>query len=705
MVACPWEHLRKRPELCLPLTTLKGVGPRRAELLAQKGLLTPLDLLYFVPIRYEDRTCVLPVSDARHGDRVWVKGKPLVAREAFFPKSRKRLFKAVIEDGSGQVNLFWFHYKKAYLLNLIKKGREVMVFGEIQEKGSEKQIIHPEIKPATVGDQGDDLCIYPIYTVVDGIPPRTLKSLISKALEQYGGYVEDPVPRDIRERRGLPDLREALEGLHRPPPEADMELLERKKSPYHQRLAFDFHLKTLLNLELRKRVRRHQKVPPLTVSEDLMERLNRDLPFSLTKDQVGAVEAITADLKQGRPMSRMVHGDVGCGKTVVAAVAAYLVVKNGKQVAFMAPTQVLAAQHHHFFLSLSKKMGFRSALLTGAMKAENRRKVYEQIEKGLVNVVIGTQALIQEPLNFADLGLAIVDEQHRFGVRQRSILDGKGRHPHLLVMSATPIPRTLAMTLYGDMDISSIREYPAGHLPVVTRLVPKKHKRQVYEVLKKRMADGQQAMVICPVIDASEDEDMKSALDMAKKLEALFTPPFRVEVIHGRMTAERKNEIMEDFRKGNTQLLVGTTVMEVGIHAPGATVMVIEQPELFGLAQLHQLRGRVGRGKIQGLCLLMLSENTGDLAGERLDLLIRTSDGFLIAQKDLEMRGQGRLMGVNQAGTGEWSQWAALSNPDLLTVAREEAIRIIDEDPGLTRAPYRPLRGLIEPEWGKPLEL
>jgi len=687
------------------LTSLKGIGPRRAELLAAKGLRTPLDLLYFVPTRYEDRTCVLPISEARQGDRVWVRGKALVAREAFFPKSRKRLFKAVIEDGSGQVELLWFHYKKGYLLNLIKKDRELMVFGEIQQKGTERQIIHPEIRAANSGDQGEELCIYPVYPVVDGIPSRTLKSLISMALEQYGGYIEDPLPRAIRKRRYLPDLKGALDGLHNPPPESGMELLEGKESSSHQRLAFDLHLKTLLNLEFRKRVRKLQAISPFAVSGETMERLNSCLPFSLTKDQIEAVKAISTDLTSGRPMSRLLHGDVGCGKTVVAAAAAYLVVLNGKQVALMAPTQVLATQHHDFFLSLSKKMGFRPILLTGAMKVADRRKVYEQIEKGIVNVIVGTQALIQDPLNFADLGLAVVDEQHRFGVRQRSLLDNKGKHPHLLVMSATPIPRTLAMTLYGDMDISSIREYPSGHLPVVTRLVPKKHKRQVYEVLKKRMADGQQAMVICPVIEGSEDEGVKSALEMAKRLETLFTPPFRVEVIHGRMTAERKNKIMDDFRKGNIQLLVGTTVVEVGIHAPGATVMVVEQPEFFGLAQLHQLRGRVGRGKIQGLCLLMLSENTGDPARERLDLLIRTGDGFLIAQKDLEMRRQGRLMGVEQAGAGEWNHWAALSNPDLLMGAREEAIRIVDEDPSLALATNQPLRGLVEPEWKRPLEL
>jgi ATP-dependent DNA helicase RecG len=693
------------PELCRPLITLKGVGARRAELLAGKGLLTPLDLLYFVPLRYEDRTNFLPISEARHGDRLWVRGNATVAREAFFPKSRKRLFKAVIEDGSGKVDLLWFHYKKAYLLNLIKKGRELMAFGEIQQKGQEKQIIHPEIRSATPGGPGDNLCFYPVYPVVDGIPPRTLKSLISAALEQYGSCVEDPLPRAVRERRNLPDIWEALEGLHRPPPGCDLKLLESKRSSFHQRLAFDLHLKTLLNLELRKRVRRYQKIPPLAAPVDLMERLKTALPFSLTKDQVGAVKAVADDLKQGFPMSRLLHGDVGCGKTVVAAAAAYVVVGNGKQVALMAPTQVLAAQHHDFFLHLSKKMGFRPVLLIGATKAAERRRVHEQIEKGLVNVIIGTQTLIQEPLNFADLGLAIVDEQHRFGVRQRSLLDGKGKHPHLLVMSATPIPRTLAMTLYGDMDISSIREYPPGHLPVVTRLVPRRHKRHVYEVLKKRMAGGQQAMVICPVIETSDDEGVKSALHMAEKLKALFTPPFHVEVIHGRMPSERKNEIMEDFRKGHTQLLVGTTVVEVGIHAPGATVMVIEQPELFGLAQLHQLRGRVGRGKIQGLCFLMLSENTGDAAGQRLDLMTRTSDGFLIAQKDLEMRGQGRLTGLKQAGAGEWGQWAALSDPGLLMAAREEAIRIVDEDPGLSRAPNRSLRDLIEPEWRRPLEL
>lgn len=698
MAACPWEQLKNIRELSLPLTCLKGVGPKRARLLADKGLTTIRDLFYFLPARYEDRTRLVPIGADVEGERLWVSGKIVQARENFFPKSRKRVFEMIIQDDSGQLGLLWFHYSKAHLFGFARKGAKLLAYGQIQRNGPRRQMIHPEIRAGDLEEDRDYLRIYPVYPVVEGISPGTMKSLISEALEKYGNHVPDALPEDIRARHGLSPLGEAIQGVHKPSPALPFASLSEKRAPCHRRLGFDALLKTMLNLELRKAARRLQTVPPLLLPDDLVGRLKAELPFLLTDGQSRAVDDILSDLKSGHPMSRLLHGDVGCGKTVVAAIAASLMISNGKQAAFMAPTQVLVSQHYDFFLHLPKAMGFRPIILTGALKTKERRAAYLEIERGTANMIIGTQALIQEALDFSNLGLAIVDEQHRFGVAQRSLLDGKGKHPHLLVMSATPIPRTLAMTLYGDMDISTIREYPANRLPVITRLVPRDRKRQVYDIVKKRMAKGEQALVICPVIDAGEDEELRNALEMSRKLQILFTPPFRVAMIHGRMPSQEKDRIMDAFRRGEIHLLVGTTVVEVGIHAPGATVLVVEQPERFGLAQLHQLRGRVGRGSVRGLCLLMLSEGLPDLARERLEVLTRTGDGFVIAQKDLEMRGQGELMGMRQAGAGEWDRSDILLDPDTLESAREEAKRIAGQDPGLCTPANQPLRGLIAEE-------
>jgi len=705
MIACPWQCLEKIPELGQPLTSLKGVGSKRAGLLAGKGIKNILDLFYFLPTRYEDRTRLVVIGDAADEERVWVSGNIVSAREEFFPRSRKRLFRVLLEDQSGRMHLIWFHYRKAHLSRIARKGASLLAFGRIQDSGLQKQMIHPEIIPGIPEQTKDFLAVNPVYPAIDGISQRTMKLLISEAFRLYGDCLPDPLPAPIRQCRNLPDLVETLREVHSPPAESSARLLNAMKTQGHQRLRFDLAFKTMLNLSLRKTARKRRPVKPLTVPADLEKRLRASLPFALTKGQRDALRDILRDFRTGYPMSRLIQGDVGCGKTVVAAVAAYVAIRNEKQVALMAPTQVLARQHWASFRKLSGTMGFAPALLTSSLKAPERERVYEEIREGTVNVIIGTQALVQDSLTFSHLGLAIIDEQHRFGVRQRALLDSKGNRPHVLAMSATPIPRTLCMTLYGDMDISTIRESPKGRLPVVTRLVERSRKTSVYRFLKKRLEAGQQALVICPVIEAEEDEDLKDAVDMAGKLENLFSPLFRVALIHGRLPAPQKDAIMEDFRNGRIHLLVSTTVIEVGLHVPNASVMVIEQPERFGLAQLHQLRGRIGRGPVQGVCLLMLSEHLTEQARQRLAVLTRSTDGFEIARKDLELRGHGEIMGVKQAGTGEWGVLDVLRDPDLFIAAREEAEKIVKEDPGFTRPSSLPLREILEPEWKTPLEI
>jgi len=444
----------------------------------------------------------------------------------------------------------------------------------------------------------------------------------------------------------------------------------------------------------------HEKSPGIVFSipRDLLSRVEKYFSFTLTDDQAKAVEAIIKDLKSGRPMNRLLQGDVGCGKTAVAVVAAYIGIGNRCQVALMAPTQILARQHQQYFSSLPAEMGFRPVLLTGALKSQARSEAREKILNGESNLIIGTQALIQKDLSFSRLGMVIIDEQHRFGVRQRALLDRKGTDPHLLVMTATPIPRTLGMTVYADMEMSIIKEYPKGHRPAETRLMHEGRKMEVYHMVRTRMSAGQQVLVICPVIEGSEDRDLKNALAMYSGLERIFKPRFRIGLIHGQLPASVKEQTIEDFRKGRYDLLVGTTVVEVGIHAPGATVVVIEDPERFGLAQLHQLRGRVGREKERGLCVLMVKKGLPEESLARLKVLAECHDGFEIAQRDLEIRGQGELLGTKQAGPGELEFSEILGEPELLTIAKKEAERILEADPELSNPENRGLRNFIYSE-------
>jgi ATP-dependent DNA helicase RecG len=436
-------------------------------------------------------------------------------------------------------------------------------------------------------------------------------------------------------------------------------------------------------MALRKKERLTGGGPAFVIPPDLLDRFQGQIPFTLTGDQVGVIKDIMSDMTRDAPMNRLVQGDVGCGKTVVAAAAVAAAVLNRCQAALMAPTQILARQHYEFFSNLSTELGIRPVLLTGVLEKKERLDLYQKISEGECNLVIGTQALIQEGLSFHKLGLVVIDEQHRFGVRQRALLRSKGTTPHTLVMTATPIPRSLALILYGDTDISTIREYPGGRRAVHTYVVKDEKRQRGYEGLVKRLAQGEQGLVICPAIEATETRDMENAKDMFHKLKGIVPPKFRIALIHGRLAPAEKNDIMSRFRRGDMDLLVSTTVVEVGVHAPGATVLLIEHPERFGLSQLHQLRGRVGRGSQKGLCLLMLPEKVSEEAFERLKVMTETSDGFEIAQKDLEMRGQGELMGFRQAGAGEIDLMEIMEEPELLMEAKRAAEEIIENDPEL----------------------
>ena len=695
---------KKPRKSALSLTSLKGVGPKRAKLLARKGLQTILDLLFFVPIRYEDRSQITPIDHAEEDRSVLVKGRVLYGREELFYPSRKRLYKILIKDRSGSLELIWFRYRKPHLYRFAAPGVELLAFGRIKKNRGIRQMAHPDI---TLTDKNTEpgLGFLPVYSEIQGIASKVLRSIIGMAMEAYLTDLVDPVPGHVTRDLGLPNIEETLRSVHFPPKDSSIDILNQFNTPFHKRLIFDRFFLVMLAMVFRKKFRENKEGPVFSAPLNLKERIDAFFPFHLTSDQARVIEEIAGDFKTKKTMNRLLMGDVGCGKTLVAIIAAYLAIRNGRQAAIMVPTQVLAEQHMTTFAGLSDDMGFRPVLLTGQLKKSERQTIYKGIGTGRHNLVIGTQSLIQGGLSFSNLGLVIIDEQHRFGVRQRALMESKGRNPNLLVMTATPIPRTLAITLYGDMDISTIKEYPKGHRAVLTRLLRKTQKREVYSTLKRKMAAGEQAFVICPVIEKSEERDLKNAVDMAEKLQKIFSPRFRTGLIHGRLSPGERETVMDEFRKGHIDLLVGTTVIEVGVHVPRATVMVIEHPERFGLAQLHQLRGRVGRGSERGLCYLMTSENLPDKSMARLEILVKSHDGFEIAQKDLELRGQGELTGMRQAGLGELDFREVMSEPELLKRAREEAEQMISADPELLNPRHGPLREMVVSLLTDPLDL
>ncbi|MBW1819767.1 MAG: ATP-dependent DNA helicase RecG [Deltaproteobacteria bacterium] len=692
----PPQYLKQVPELRRPLTSLKGVGPGRAALFAGRGPHTLLDLLFYLPLRYEDRRVISPINEAAPDRDVLVMGRVVSFGERLFAHTRKRMFRAIVQDDGGRLELLWFHYRPAHLKSIFKKDMQVLAYGRVRPNRGVFQMIHPDIRPLTTKGAEDGLGIYPVYSPIEKLSGRFIANAVQNAAACCEQTIPDAVPRAVTLSLGLPVLGSALLGAHFPPRDTPFQDLSEFSAPFHRRLVFDRFTGVMLNVLARKRRREERSCPAFSIPGDFSEQWARRLPFMPTGDQQKAVEELVADMRRGRPMNRLLQGDVGCGKTAVAAAAAWAAVSNGTQAALMVPTQVLARQHQASFDAMSADMGFNTALLTGALRGAERRRVLRGIETGAFNLVIGTQALIRDAVVFHRLGLAIIDEQHRFGVRQRALLDGKGDAPHLLVMTATPIPRTLAMTVYADLSVTTIREYPKDRLPVVTRLVSEDMKRDVYEAMAAALSRGRQAMVVCPVIETSEDNELKDAVQMAEGLRKLFEPRFKVGLVHGRLPADEKDLIMERFRRREIQILVGTTVIEVGIHAPDATLMVVEHPERFGLAQLHQLRGRVGRGSAGGLCFMMMTKGLSDQARSRLSFLEKSNDGFAIAGKDLELRGQGELTGLRQAGAGELDFRDMLREPELLMAAKTACENILAEDPDLMRPEHAMLKTMIE---------
>ena len=664
-----------------PVTALRGVGAALAEKLARLNVTRVADLLFVLPLRYEDRTQVTAIGALAPGVRAAVEGEVQLTEVAY--RGRRQLL-CRISDGSGMLTLRFFYFSASQQGNLAR-GTRLRCFGEVRRGPLGLEMVHPEYRRLSAAAAPLEETLTPIYPLTEGVPQGRLRALIAEALEE----IRRAPLRDFLAERGvlppgLPSPPEALNYLHRPPREAQLEELAAGSHPAQQRLAFEELLAHHLALKLRKRSLTADPAFALTDAAQLAQHFIRALPFAMTRAQARVLAEAERDLKAGAPMARLVQGDVGCGKTVVAAAAAARAAGSGLQAALMAPTELLAEQHWRNFNAWFAPLGQPVALLSGSQPARTRRSALETIASGEVRIVIGTHALFQQGIEFKNLALVIVDEQHRFGVQQRLKLQEKGhragRVPHQLIMTATPIPRTLAMTAYADLDISVIDELPPGRTPVQTVVIPEQRRAQVVLRIVEACRAGRQAYWVCPLIEESDELRAQAAEETAAALSAAL-PGVRVGLVHGRMPPAAKDAAMLAFKAGTIGLLVATTVIEVGVDVPNATLMVIENAERMGLAQLHQLRGRVGRGSNASTCVLLYRAPLSQLARERLKVIRDTSDGFEIARRDLALRGPGELLGTRQTGLAQLRVADLMRDAHLLPQVQQSAERLLSGDP------------------------
>ncbi len=675
-------------DLTTQLTYVKGIGPVRAAMLQSKGLVTVEDLLGCVPFRYEDRSNLKPIGQLAPGEMATVICEVSSVKMSGFKRRSLGMFEARFSDSSRAILLCkWFH--GGYLADVFREGMRVALFGKVEfdSYSGELTMLHPEYEILSGDDEGDTALhvgrVVPIYEGTgEGsrkLTTRVLRKLIHGILESIDP-VEDNLPPHLCAQLKMPDRWTALREVHFPPPDSDLRLLNAFRSQAQFRLIFEEFFWLECGVALKRSKARSLPGIAFELNERVRERLKAMLPFKPTGAQRRAIQEIADDMKQPRPMNRLLQGDVGSGKTIVAAEAAVIAIENGYQVAVLAPTEILATQHGLYFKQILSKLGYVTVLLTGSFSAREKSQLKKLIAEGLANVVIGTHALLEKDVEFSKLGLAIVDEQHRFGVLQRLGLVQKGVAPDVLVMTATPIPRTLAMTVYGDLDTSVIDELPPGRKPIKTSHATADQVERVYSFLKGQIDEGRQAYVVYPVIEESETQAMKAAQKMYEQLSSEVFPTLSVGLMHGRLGADEKESVMQRFKEGAIQILVSTTVIEVGVDVPNASVMVVEQAERFGLAQLHQLRGRVGRGAAQSYCILV-TEKMNDAARERIRTLVESTDGFHIAEMDLRLRGPGEFFGTRQSGLPALRIANILRDGEILEVARREAVDFIAHPP------------------------
>ncbi len=703
-------------DLSTPVQFVKGIGPRVAEVLAAKGIVTVDDLLHYLPFRYEDRLNPRTVAELRAGEMATVIAE--VRNSGLFRTRRMPIFQLTVGQGRSKLKCIWFN--ATFLQDRFQAGQMVALYGKVEEdRDGHLQIMQPQFE--ILGDLNEEGGadeaekkaiasleigrIVPIYesTGQGKLSPRWFRRIIRWTLDNLNPDLPDPIPASVRTHLNLVSIREALLKVHWPDAGESFNDLQSSRTPAHIRMIFDELFFIELGLELKRREQKAQTGIAFDLNTGVREAIKKILPFHPTAAQKRVLKEIATDMKLPSPMRRLLQGDVGSGKTIVAFQAAIIAIENGYQVALMAPTEILAQQHYYSARQILERAGYRIVLLTGSLDQERKRDVRRHIAKGHAQLVIGTHALIQDKVEFENLGLVVVDEQHRFGVMQRLKLMRKTEdarvttgaqpvlpidsdrsspelspEPDVLVMTATPIPRTLALTLYGDLDVSVLDELPPGRTPIVTRSVPDERAPEVWDFVRKQVAAGHQAYVVYPVIEENEERELKAAQQMHRQLREKIFPSLHVGLLHGRLDSDNKEEVMRDFQKGRIEILVATTVIEVGVDVANATVMVIEHADRFGLAQLHQLRGRIGRGAAKSYCVLMRGGKVSEDGERRLDAMVRTSDGFQIAELDLELRGPGEFFGTKQAGIPSFRVANIIRDRELLEAAKREAGFVIN---------------------------
>jgi ATP-dependent DNA helicase RecG len=683
---------------------VKGVGPNRAELLAKRGILTLEDLLNYLPFRYEDRIHFSRIKDVQPGGTYTLRARVMSGQAVRGMYGRDAIYHLLVQDDSGSLPCKFFH--GGYLEDRLKPGQQLILHGKVEIdklRPARREMVNPQIEVLSSEevDSTEMGRIVPIYEAVGTFGSRMIRRAIYNTLQNLDSNIPDMLPKELLQKLQYPSRREALIHTHFPPPEESLEALNLFRSPAQQRLIFEEFFLYQLSMALGRKAQRKENAIPFRVREDkVREALKRILPFKPTGAQKRVLAEIAADLEKPVPMNRLLQGDVGSGKTIVAMQAAVIAMENGCQAALMAPTEILAVQH---FLSARRILapgGYTAELLISGLKPAEKAAARERIRTGEARLVIGTHALIEDQVEFARLGFVAIDEQHRFGVLQRKRLMDKaaktGFAPHVLVLTATPIPRTLSLTLYGDLDVSVLDELPPGRTPIETRMTTEKQLPGVWDSLRREVEAGHQAYIVYPVIEESKLE-LKAAMEEYERLSRDVFPKLKVGLLHGRMSSEEKDDVMQRFRRNEVQILVATTVIEVGVDVPNATVMVIEHAERFGLAQLHQLRGRIGRGAQKSHCILVAPGRMTDDGRARLETMVRTTNGFEIAETDLLIRGPGEFFGTRQSGELGFHIANPLRDRELLERARKEAFLLVEE-PAQKETLQRMLR-MLPPQW------
>lgn len=690
-----------------PIQYLKGVGPKRAKLLQKLGITTVENMLFYLPWRYEDRSNIKPISTLRPEEMTAISGVVKSAETKLTPKKGFKIFELIVSDDTGSIVCKWFN--QPFLSKVFRKGQRVILNGKVKYDyyGYGLTVENPEYE---IIKDGDDETLHtgrivPIYHETQGLTSRQIRGIIKNALDSTCKHIHEILPQDILNKKGFMPLEEAIREVHFPSLIKDVDLLNRARDEAHRRLIFDEFFLLQLGLAMKKQKVSREKGISFKTDGLLTERLLESLSYGLTEAQERVISEIKKDMASPYPMNRLLQGDVGCGKTIVALVAMFVAVENGYQASLMAPTEILSEQHYLNIRGFIDDLGIDVCLITSGMKRADRGEKLRGIASGAISIVLGTHALIQDEVRFKALGLAVIDEQHKFGVLQRATLMKKGYNPDVLVMTATPIPRTLALSVYGDLDLSIIDELPPGRLPVTTRLFYEGRRWEAYQLINSELKKGRQAYVVYPLVEESEKVDLKAVTEMTDHLQREVFPQYKVGMLHGRMKGEEKERIMREFKKREIDILVSTTVIEVGVDVSNATVMLVEHAERFGLAQLHQLRGRVGRGADRSYCLLMAVPPISEEASRRLNVMVNSSDGFVIAEEDLSIRGPGEFFGTRQSGLPEIKIANIIRDARIMEEARSEAFSLIGKDPTMSLPQHRFLKETLKRKWQERLEL